>query len=373
MAKLTDVAILGATPAGLAAAIALARAKRSVTVIEAPASAAECSLIDWAPKDVFAGAKYLHPVLKAAGAESFSKLTFHNAALDASAHWSGGRLAGYTFAAGKLIDAMTAAAKKLKVRLVKADHWPRLDLREQQVTVACNRREVEARGLLIAMNRPAEVISELALPVRNVPVSTLSATAMQLIWTPTKAARQFGNRVQILDLPERNDLGMILSAGSAVQLRVVSESTEPTNRAGQLAELLGRLREAGVIPEDVPAEGVKATQWHPPGGVALDLETHVAKRTLLIGTAGGFAGMMTGQTIAPSVRSALLAAEVMHEALDADQPQTVLGTFKQLWRQALAEYLRPPNTSLHLLLPLVFMNKQMAGRFARAMLYGEDV
>ena len=50
-----------------------------------------------------------------------------------------------------------------------------------------------------------------------------------------------------------------------------------------------------------------------------------------------------------------------------------MGLYKTEWRKALANYLRPPNTAMHLLLPLLFVNKQMVSRFARAMLYGESI
>jgi hypothetical protein len=48
-------------------------------------------------------------------------------------------------------------------------------------------------------------------------------------------------------------------------------------------------------------------------------------------------------------------------------------TFRDVWRNELAEYLRPPNTSLQMLLPLLFVNKRIVTKFTRALLYGEDI
>ncbi|MBT7171402.1 MAG: hypothetical protein HN909_06495, partial [Phycisphaerales bacterium] len=46
--KVYDMAIWGATPAGLAAAITLAKARHSVLLLNTPApSAMECPLCDW--------------------------------------------------------------------------------------------------------------------------------------------------------------------------------------------------------------------------------------------------------------------------------------------------------------------------------------
>ena len=113
--------------------------------------------------------------------------------------------------------------------------------------------------------------------------------------------------------------------------------------------------------------------WHPPAGVALELETHVAKRCLLMGTAGGFAESVTGQTIRPSLESALLAAETAMAALESPDTQEKLATFKTAWRKKQSSYLRPPSTSLHLLLPLLFVNQSIITRFTRSLLYGESI
>jgi hypothetical protein len=52
--------------------------------------------------------------------------------------------------------------------------------------------------------------------------------------------------------------------------------------------------------------------------------------------------------------------------------QDLLVGFSARWRQDLADYLRSPNTRLAFLLPLVFGNQQIADRFSRAYLFGEN-
>ena len=47
--------------------------------------------------------------------------------------------------------------------------------------------------------------------------------------------------------------------------------------------------------------------------------------------------------------------------------------FKNHWRKNLADYLRPPNTSLQMLLPLLFVNQQIVAKFTRALLFGETI
>jgi flavin-dependent dehydrogenase len=99
----------------------------------------------------------------------------------------------------------------------------------------------------------------------------------------------------------------------------------------------------------------------------------VAKRCILAGTAGGFVEPITAHTLTPTVRSALIAADVIAEALAGEDVQDDLMRFKSLWRTSLADYLRPPSTSLRLLLPLLFANRRLVDRFTRALLYGENI
>lgn len=372
MAKSYDVAVLGATPAGLTAAIALAGKKRRVVVVDSPAGPTESPLADWVPCDLFERAPFLRGLPRAAGGQAFARVHFHNAETREPVEYRHGRPAGYFFAANRLVAALKAAARKAKVSLADSAAWPALDLREDSVHLGepCS---IEARLLMIAQDCPAAVISALALPVRNVPRSTLAVTALELGWTAVKIRKHFPPCLHIVSLSRRSDLGLFFPTKDSLHVRLITQAVSPTARPDSLGDLLGMLRGTGALPADTPTDKVRGAVWYPPAGIALDLETHVAKRTLLIGTAGGFAGLMTGQTIAPSIRSALVAATAAERALTSEDQQGALGAFKNEWRRALADYLRPPNTSLQLLLPLVFINQRMVARFARAMLFGESI
>ena len=78
---------------------------------------------------------------------------------------------------------------------------------------------------------------------------------------------------------------------------------------------------AGILPASLSLDKARGAVWYPPAGEALDMETHVAKRCILIGTAGGFADTITGQTLWPSIRSAMIGAEAVA------RPQVI----KKLW------------------------------------------
>ena len=168
-------------------------------------------------------------------------------------------------------------------------------------------------------------------------------------------------------------MGMFFVLGSCLHLRVISNSTASGTRAAELSMMAAGLQEAGILPAELSLGRARGAVWHPPAGTALELETHVAKCCLLVGMAGGFASGVTGQTLAPSVRSAILAAKAAIAALDSKNTQEALGKFKNSWRNALADYLRPPSTSLRMLLPLLFANENIIPKFTRALIYGENI
>jgi flavin-dependent dehydrogenase len=138
-----------------------------------------------------------------------------------------------------------------------------------------------------------------------------------------------------------------------------------TDEFGRFCE---RAVESGLLPEGVPREPERRVC---PGGVALDMDTHVGKRCLLIGEAGGFVAAFSHEEIYPAMCSGWIAAESALGALRAPVLQDELASFGAAWRGRLADYLRMPNTDLSLLVPLVFNNAQMSRRVARAFLLGQ--
>jgi len=124
---------------------------------------------------------------------------------------------------------------------------------------------------------------------------------------------------------------------------------------------------AGLLPNAKLASPLRCRS---PAGAALDLDTHVGKRCLLVGDAGGFVAAFSHEGLYPAMKSGWLAAETAVRALQAPLLQDALATFGGAWRGELADYLRMPNTDLALLTPLLFNNARMARRVARAFLLG---
>ncbi|MBN1943926.1 MAG: hypothetical protein JW849_11590 [Phycisphaerae bacterium] len=388
MAKLYDVLILGATPAGYAAAAQLAGEKHDVVVIDAPpqdpaAAPAECPLTDWIPATLFSprrgkAAVGASPSLpRDADAEAFQAVRYHDAALQRTAEFALKEPAGYFVSPDALCQAMRNQAVQAGATVRATRNPVRIHPYEDHVDVVTT-RPIHGRLLIVAHDTPEAILSRLGRGVRETsPAMTAVGLDVPLptgrrkksdAWTqPLRGA------LHVMELPERSELGLFFLAGATLHLRVLSTSAAAGNRSAELTGMIQSLQKAKVLPGDLDFSRARGAVWLPSAGAALEQETHEAKRCLLAGSAGGFADSVTGQSIYPAVCSALLAAATAHKALASKTPQETLMTFRDVWRKTLADYLRPPNTSLAMLLPLLFVNEGVVEKFSRALLFGEDI
>jgi len=372
VARLHDIVILGATPAGLAAAHRLAEAGRDVAVVDAPAQSVDSPLARWVPGTFFRQAHLPKRLIKASGARPFQRVCYHDPTLERSAEHSARSRAGYVLAGGRLTSALRAAAKQVGVRLRSSKTAPAIRLDEERAAVL-GTRPVEGRVLLLAQDEPGRALNDLSLSTRTVPRPPLRVAGLDIPLARAADAAPLAGALHLVGMRERSELGLCFAVAATVHLRVISTSPAAGTLADELSALLTALQQAELLPARLPLGRARGAVWTPPAGVALELDSHVAKRCLLIGTAGGFADSITGQVAAPSVRSALLADEIAREGLNAPNTQEVLGRFKTAWRDKLAEALRPPSTSLQMLLPLLFVNRRMVGKFTRALLEGHPI
>ena len=383
MPKAYDIAVLGATAAGYAAAITLAKKGHKVVALAAPASRTESPLADWLPADVMKACPALR-LAKAAGTDApFTQFWVHSGNFDRQAVCRFRSPAGFVFRSAQLLKALAAKADRAGVDRARFKDPPEIAPDEREVSIRAGAagpgsarptpREFRAGVLLIAQGRPADVVARLSLPVRHPPRGRLTVSGMDIPLTATGARRKLGPGLHVVASDGGDGMGMFFLVRGRVHLRVIRSDPSDVNGADELARFVSRLQAAGLLPARLRLSSASAAVWRPPAGVALDLETHLAKRTLMIGTAGGFASAMTGQTVDPSTRSALAAADVAHRALRSPRPQDVLAEYKNRWRDELADRIRPPGSTMDMLMPMVLSNQAMARRFARAFLYGENI
>lgn len=372
MSKIYDVAVLGTNPAGYAAAHQLASRHLSVVLVDQPDQTSESPIAEWVPRDFFKHPGLPRSLTKASAATEFRRVCYHNADFSKHIEHKSRSVLGYFVGSDELRSAMRAAAQKVKVEFRNARHFPEIYLEEEDVRLFKS-NPIRARLLIITQGQPSVVLNNLAQPIRMVAQGGIVVAGLDIPVSDSKAIKKISGTMHVVECPERSEIGMFFVAGSMVHVRVVSTSSSAGTRGEELSGLLSGLQQAELLPAKLPLGRAKGAVWYPPAGVALDMETHVAKRCLLLGTAGGFAESVTGHTLTPTVRSALLGAEVAIEALAGDKMQETLMKFKTHWRKSLASYLRPPSTSLQMLLPLLFANQNILGKFTAALISGKNI
>ena len=373
MPETYDIAVFGATAAGYVSAITLARMGRSVAVVDAPGSPVESPLADWLPADLLADCPVVKGVRSAGMEGPFRSFCFHSADGQRHTVWRQRSVAGYVVRSQRLLEALnrTARSEGVDVRVTTGSKWP--ELGETSVTVSAGKRAVRAKLLLIAKDSPMHVLTALRLPTRATPEGGIAVCGLDAPLPRGSIRKELTEVIHVVAVEGVERLGVFFAAGGVLHMRVISGRGSDPVKASDLSALIARCQECGLLPAKLNLSRVSAGLWRPPGGVALDLETLLAKRTLLVGTAGGFASAVVGQTLDASIRSAMVAADVAGRALDADQPQDVLAEYKAQWRDALADRIRPTGTSIQMLMPMVLTNRAMTERFAKTLLSGQNL
>ena len=373
MASVCDIAVLGATPAGFAAATRLAGRGCDVIVLDTPAESVQSPLSDWVPGDFFRQKGLPSGLATAADAKPFQRVLYHSADMARDAEYSGRSVAGYLLHHGSLLAVLREVATDKGVKVRRTNTRPTVELDEDEVRCV-GTCQVRAQLAIVAQDRPDEVVAQLSLPIRSVPRAEMVIAGMDIPLRSASEGQAVAGAVHVIQSREQSEMGLFFLADPrTLHVRVLSTSAAHGTRARELSALINTLQVEGTLPTSLRLDKATGAVWHPPAGGALDLETHVAKRCLLAGTAGGFADSITGQVLAPSVRSAILAADAAADALRADDPQQALKAFETAWREDLAALLRPPNTPLQMLLPLLFVNERMVSKFTEALLYGEPI
>lgn len=363
-----DVAIIGAGPAGATAAILLARKDRKVVLIDRDKGPRAVACAGW----LGAKAKSLLEELGCAFADGvvtpFSHVKFHNSDFTKSASPKLDGPVGYLVDRTRFDAALVAQAKSLGATLVLGEEAKDVRLGETTLTVQCASASIESRLLILATGRSQALAARAGFVAR----SSDSPTWVVQVEATIKGEPQEPQVEVILGLDTRGSFGFFSSNGTRATLSV--------NFLGNMAPAVPALvrlckltAERGMMPEDL---STKAAQMNPircPAGWALDMDTHVAKHTLLVGDAGGFVSAASNEGLYPAMWSARIAAEVIDKALQSPYSQDELMSFDSQWRMQIADHLRSPHTDIRFLLPLIFTNQAMADRMAGAFFFGDNI
>lgn len=357
-----DVVIVGGGPAGSAAAIAASRKKLRALVIEQGDRPRPGLCAGWLGPAAMRLCRDGGVEAKSVGV-AFTGLRLRSWDLKRCVEITDRELCGCIVHGPALSAALLAAARAAGTHVLPRTTVLEVCLGEADVTLRLSDGQAVAGQVVLVADGAASPTARMIQVAASREVPSASACAYAVCETK---------------IPDPG-LDVVLGTGRALRLAAIARSptqvrvllfthdasASPTS---ELADFLKMAKAAGVLPDDFDGLPVETRCL---AGTALEMESHVSKRCLLIGDAGGFVATFSHEGIYPAMRSAGLAIETVARALRAPVLQDELASFSAAWRAALADYLRMPNTDLGLLMPMVFNNAQMSKRVARAFLLGQ--
>ncbi|MEE9296408.1 MAG: NAD(P)/FAD-dependent oxidoreductase [Phycisphaerae bacterium] len=370
MGELTyDVLVVGAGPAGAVAAARLAAQGHAVVVVEASGEGGKLLCAGWLNAKAKPLLLELKIPLKDIGARPFRSVTFYNVDFSKSAVPHFAEAPGYLIERARLDKRLVRAATDAGATLIEGRRVTDVALGELLVTLQLDEGEpLQGRLLIVAAGRGSELLERLQLGPGAFPAGWWAAhvDADNVV---TKGEPRFAI---VLGLDELGGFGMITAgngrASVGVQMAAGKDKVVPA-----IIRLCTQAVEHGILSVDLCEQAARAQVIMTPAAVALAMDTHVAKRALMVGDAGGFVSATSGEGIYPAMWSARIAAEVIHQALEDPSPQDVLMGFDTRWRTQMADHLRAPGTDTQYILPLVFSNQPMADRMGAAFFCGENI
>jgi flavin-dependent dehydrogenase len=300
-------------------------------------------------------------------------VTFLDAELEKTAKPKLEGVPGYLVERGTFVQTLAEASVAAGAEL--RQDWAVADVRlhEDMVElISAAGESIQARMMLAAVGLQAPLMERLLPGGRSRLAGRWTAQVERKVGK-SKAAGKGGSLSVVLGLDRQGAFGVVMAwpGRVAVALSAAGETGEAV--PGLLADLCQRLAAKSITSVDLSTDAPSATVRHVPANVALEMDSHVSKHTLIIGHAGGFVAAASDEAIYPAMWSAKIAVEVVHRALSSRHSQDVLMEFDSEWRLAMAEYLRPPNTDTQFLIPLIFSNQPMADRMAAAFFAGENI
>ncbi len=354
-----DVLVVGCGPAGCAAAIRAARAGRSVQLVAREAPPRDDSGAAWIGPSGVALCESLG--LGGGLASPFRGMRLYSGDFKKHADLSDAALCGWIVERRAFNEQLLKASKKAGARLTDATTVRGVRLGEAAAELELEGgKSLQGRVLIIADGIDAPVAKLAGIAPTGLRLPKLAFADWRCAGKPALGVIVLSGRTALI--------ATLVRAESTLRLALAGRDADSDVEAA-LSALITAGQAAGALPKAAPqSRGVTRS----PAGAALDIESHVGKRCLLCGDAGGFVAAFSHEGIYPAMKSGVIAVDVALRALDAPLPQDELASFGAAWRTELAACLRMPSTDLALLAPLVFSNAQMSKRVGQAFLLGQS-
>ncbi len=365
-----DVIVIGAGPAGTTAALRLASMKRSVLLLDGAAFPRSKPCAGWFSARGGALLAELGVPTRNLLQQTIDSVTFCDSEVARTARPTKKVPLGHLIDRTAFDAALVAAARKQGATFRDRHVVTGIEPGESGVTVHCHEREsLRCRNLIVATGISRQLLEQAGLHL---------ASEADPVWTvhvdepKPSNGDETANVVIVVGATPDNGFCLAVERPDSISLTLNGKG-DPPALTRRLIELAGALAAKGHVSVDLSKAAATARCMPTFPFSALDVDSHVGKHTLVIGDAGGFHAAASHEGIYPAMWSAMIAARVVDEASDSEYPQDALMTFDTKWRLEMADFLRPPNTDLKLLLPLIFTNQPMADRMAAAFFGGENI
>jgi len=375
-----DVVVVGAGPSGACAAKFLADAGATVALIDGAKFPRPKTCGGWVSTKAVREFPFLDAVRRTIKAAPFRRLVFHSPDLKQSAEFSSRATSGFIVRREALDAQLLRQAVKAGAKAVLGKRVVAIESGEQAVAaVLTGGSRIVGRILIGADGVHSTVARAVGLRAHWEPQQLVVCCAKSVPLTASQQRALPAGAIHVaLGFGQAPGYAWAFPGKGHINVGVGVRGAEDCQLRPLYDAWAGGLQEKGLLPRGTAAANPQGAAV--PAGAALEFESHVGKRTILIGDAGGFASAATGEGIYPGIQSAAIAAGCVLRALDADRKrakgihcQDELQTFKSLWRQTMAPHLQMPNVNVAFLLPLIYTNQEIADRFGRAFLFGDNL
>ncbi len=368
-----DVLIIGAGPAGSTAARLLSRAGASVALVDREKFPRDKCCAGWLSTLAFREFPEIAAKRDAFVECAFNGLVFHSPDLEMTADWSDAEPVGLQVNRGAFDAALVELARDAGATLHLGDAVTEIVETNAGVTVKTTSGRTLAAKLLIGADGANSFVARaLGLMTEIGPSDMIGAINESFEIGEAQVEKLYGPRRPIHVAIAYNFLAGYAWAfpkRSSVTLGLGGKGLPGEKARVRFKEWIADAKRIGLLPADAASKACEGGVV--PAGVALKAKSLVSKRAVLVGDAGGFVASASGEGIFPGIVSARIAAEVVLNALGASDPAPELAKFDAAWRARLEKYLSMPNVNLQMMLPMIFSDKRVTAKFARAFLFGE--
>ncbi len=368
--EIFDIAVIGAGPAGAAAAVLLAGHQQRVVLVDEKKFPRKGASYGWLNTRAASVLQGLGPNVERHLEQGFTNVIFHNADFSKTAKPNFEEAAGFLIDRVSFTNDFVAAAIKAGATAKFGAAVSDIKLLENSVRLIVEGGEaVESRLLVLASGRGGVLLDRAGFTREGGASAMWTAQVDGELKKPTTDEPRV---IVVLGTDKLGSFGICCLRGRHVSISI-NWLGEKSDAITALITICKLAYERQVLPADFSVQAAGAELVRSPASLALDMDTHVGKHSLVIGEAGGFVSAASNEGIYPGMWSAQIATDVLLTALKGRQSQDELMAFDAAWRMQMADYLRSPNTDHQFLLPLIFSNQPMADRMGAAIFSGENI